>query len=342
MMDLALLAKLLQALPEKGCLILIGDKDQLASVEAGSILGDICNIGPTNLFSKSFLHQIKRDLNTDLNMEKKPYPKHGIQDCIVQLQKGYRFGSDSGIGLLSKSVKKGDAIRAFQILENDTYSDCLWESLPEPDQLAIRLKPFVEEWIETTFLSQDLNQILQALNRFRLLCALRVGPYGSQAINAWIEKKLLSKSQVKPVGIWYPGRPIMITVNDYELNLFNGDTGIVLPDIKKKNELRGFFPTMDGSFRTVHPSRLPQHETVFAMTVHKSQGSEFDQVMLILPDRDTPLLSRELIYTGLTRARNKVTIWGRDSVFKNAVHRQIRRSSGLQEGLWDLKNSDVS
>jgi exodeoxyribonuclease V alpha subunit len=126
----------------------------------------------------------------------------------------------------------------------------------------------------------------------------------------------------------------MITQNDYTLNLFNGEVGVILPDPDAGQELRAWFPGENGRWRKFPPPRLPAHETVYALTVHKSQGSEFDRVLLILPDRDAPVLTRELLYTGITRARKGVEIWGREAVFRAAVGRRIQRSSGLRETLW--------
>jgi exodeoxyribonuclease V alpha subunit len=169
-------------------------------------------------------------------------------------------------------------------------------------------------------------------NRFRVLCALREGPYGAKALNFLIERILRKEGLLKRDGRWYPGRPVMVTKNDYSLRLFNGDVGIALPGAD--GEPRVFFPSAGGGFRKFPPSRLPEHETVFAMTVHKSQGSEFDEVLLLLPDRDSPVLTRELVYTGLTRAKETVAVWGREDVFLRAVSRRIERASGLRDILW--------
>ena len=136
------------------------------------------------------------------------------------------------------------------------------------------------------------------------------------------------------------GRPVMVTKNDYPLRLFNGDMGITLPDPDGNQELRVFFPSADGEVRKFPPLRLPEHETVYALTVHKSQGSEFDRVLLILPDRDAPVLTRELIYTGITRAREQVEIWGEETTFCRALSRRIQRSSGLREALWGADGID--
>jgi exodeoxyribonuclease V alpha subunit len=130
----------------------------------------------------------------------------------------------------------------------------------------------------------------------------------------------------------------MITRNDYNLKLFNGDVGIILPDSESSRELRAYFPSEEGTIRKFPPLRLPEHETVYAVTVHKSQGSEFDNVLLLLPDVEAPVLTRELIYTGITRARERVAVWGKEEVFRAAVSRRIERTSGLRDALWTTGN----
>jgi len=154
------------------------------------------------------------------------------------------------------------------------------------------------------------------------------------AINLLVEQILREEKLIKPDTNWYPGRPVLITRNDYNLRLFNGDMGIVLPDPSANDDLRVFFLATEGTLRKFHPFRLPQHETVYAMTVHKSQGSEFGKVLLLLPDRESPVLTRELIYTSITRAKEGVEIWGAEDIFCTAVSRCIERSSGLRDALW--------
>ena len=175
--------------------------------------------------------------------------------------------------------------------------------------------------------------------RFKILCALRVGPFGVNSINILAEQILTQKGllpQIQPgKHQWYRGRPVLITQNDYNLGLFNGDIGLTLPDPNSADdELFVYFPESTGEFKRFPTHRLSEHETVYAMTVHKSQGSEFDHVILLLPEKDYPLLTRELIYTGLTRARETVSIWGPESVLKTAITRKIERTSGLRDALW--------
>jgi exodeoxyribonuclease V alpha subunit len=183
------------------------------------------------------------------------------------------------------------------------------------------------------FRSLDADRVTENLERFRMLCALREGPFGAVAVNLLVEEILRSEGVIRGGGKWYPGRPVLISRNDYELRLFNGDAGVTLPDFDEEGDLKVFFPT-SGGVRKVHPLRLPEHETCYAMTVHKSQGSEFERVLLILPDRDSPVLTRELVYTAVTRAKRSAEIWGKEDVFRAALERCTVRKSGLRDALW--------
>jgi len=335
MVDLALMSKLVQGLPEQARLILLGDKDQLASVEAGAVLGDICDTGNTHSFSRRFGSNIKMITGCNIDVDE----LHGenepaIQDCICQLQKSYRFGSDSGIGVVSGAVNAGDEDLAIALLMGGKYGDIEWKELPQPNALSRAIKDTVLGGFKDYLRASDPWDIFQLFDRFRMLCALREGPYGVVALNTLVEQILMKEKLIEPDMKWYPGRPVLITSNDYNLRLFNGDVGIVLPDPGANNDLRVFFPAADGTMRRFHPIRLPEHETVYAMTVHKSQGSEFDGLLLLLPDRESPVLTRELIYTAITRARERVEIWGTERVFRTAISRRIERTSGLRDALW--------
>ena len=183
--------------------------------------------------------------------------------------------------------------------------------------------------------AEDPWDAFKLFERFRILCALRKGPFGVNAINRLTEYILKKAGLIEPDKTWYTGRPVLITRNDYSLGLFNGDMGIALEDRDSNNDIRVFFTTAEGELRRLHPVRLPEHETVYAMTVHKSQGSEFDNVLFILPDKDYPVLTRELVYTGITRAKSYVEMWGNAEVFSSAVARRTERTSGLRDALWE-------
>jgi exodeoxyribonuclease V alpha subunit len=330
MVDLPLMSKLVQALPSHTRLILLGDQDQLASVEAGAVLGDICDRGIPHHHSEPFCRHYARLAGRTLPTGTGP----PIQDSLVRLEKNYRFGETSGIGNVSRAVNTADGKKALAILKDGPYHETAWVRLPDFPTLPGVLRDTVRSGYTAYLKSRDPEEAFRAFDRFRILCALRKGPYGVVSLNRIVERILQAENLIKRESHWYRGRPIIILRNDYRLGLFNGDVGLLLPDGETAGELRAFFRTEAGSLRKMHPARLPEHETVFAMTVHKSQGSEFDEVALVLPDQPSPVLTRELIYTGVTRARKKVAVWGREAVFVEGVGRCIERSSGLREALW--------
>jgi exodeoxyribonuclease V alpha subunit len=182
--------------------------------------------------------------------------------------------------------------------------------------------------------SESPMRIFERFNEFRVLCARRTGRFGVSGVNATIEELLDEQRLVNTRETWYSGRPVMITRNDYNLRLFNGDVGIALPDAEADGRLKVFFFNGTEGLRRIVPGRLPEHETVYAMTVHKSQGSEFGDVVLILPDELSPIMTRELIYTAVTRAMRRVELWGIEDVFIAAVKQRLVRASALQERLW--------
>jgi len=340
MIDLALLSRLVQAIPDSARLIMLGDKDQLASVEAGAVFGDICRTGSRQSYSPAFAETCRRLTGESIPV---PGPERSVlstADCHVELLRNYRFPSGSGIAAASRAIKDGDGEKALRIMKTASSGDIRWQTLPSPESLQESLENVLTEAFAGYLTTTAPQDVFGRFNTLRILCVLREGPYGVGNINELAEEILHRRKIIRRDRPWYYGRPIMITRNDYTARLYNGDIGIVLPDPEGQNEPRVFFPTTEGTFRKILPSRLGSYETVFAMTVHKSQGSEFDRVMFLLPDRDAPLLTRELIYTALTRARKDVNIWGREDIFHKAVSRQIERSSGLRDALWPTSNND--
>ena len=332
MVDLALMSKLAQALPSEARFILLGDKDQLSSVEAGAVLGDICDTANPRPFSEAFCTEIENVTGHRIKGSGIAPP---LSDSIVRLTRSYRFGEKSGIASTSRSVNEGDGNRALHILQDKAQVDVSWRPVPPLKSLPRILKDRVVAGYHDLFKSDDPETVFQCLERFKVLCALREGPFGVLAVNLIMEHLFREQKLIEGSGKWYRGRPVLITRNDYNLHLYNGDVGITLPDPGAKGELRVFFQAPDGTLRALHPVRLPEHETVYALTVHKSQGSEFDRVLFILPDRDSPVLTRELIYTGITRARERVEVWGEEGVFRRAVSRRTTRLSGLRDALWE-------
>jgi exodeoxyribonuclease V alpha subunit len=334
MVDLALMAKLMDALPESARLVLIGDRDQLASVEAGSVLGDICGPARGPGFKPEFGALIRRVTGQVVPLSTERWP---LQDCIVELQTSRRFGAASDIGMLSRTVNRGDASETLAILERRADGSVRWQEPMLGPKYMLQLERCLAPGYATYPSQGDPARVLQELGRYKVLCAHRHGPSGVAAMNQLTERILTREGCIRPRARspWYPGRPVLITQNDYHLGLFNGDVGITLSDsAEPAADFAVFFMDAFGEPRRFPSYRLPAHETAYAMTVHKSQGSEFEEVLLILPTEDSPVLSRELIYTALTRARKRFTLIGRRDVLATAILRRIERTSGLRDALW--------
>jgi len=319
MVDLPMMGRLFAALPAAARVVLLGDKDQLASVEAGYVLGDLCDAPRLPSFSPGLRELLLQTTGEDPGGGDQAGP---VGDSLVVLRRSYRFDARSGLGALATAVNAGDADAALQLLRHDGPEDLEWLELGAQALGGGSL----ERWVHL------YSRVLDALGRIRILCALREGPYGARRANELIEAGLRTAGAIGAGQPWYPGRPIMITRNDYSLGLFNGDLGVILPD--GVGRLRAWVRGPGGELRSLSPSRLPAHETVYAMTVHKSQGSEFDQVLLILAGREQTLATRELVYTAITRARSRVTLVSTVDRFTEALARRIRRGSALRERLW--------
>ena len=340
MVDLALMSKLVQALPDQARLILIGDKDQLASVEAGAVLGDICDRNRLHPYSVSFTEQVKRISGETLVSDPQiSAVDPGIQDNIIHLMTNYRFGDRCGLDEFGAAVNLGNTNEAIRTLEDTrTDSDLQWHSVGSIRELQRGLKETIVRGYGPYLSAGDPGRALAHFGRFRLLCAVKKGPFGVAEMNRYIESVLRERRLIrndKKYGHWYAGRPVMVTRNLYELGLYNGDTGIALKDTESGDPyLKVFFPDNDYVFKKIPVNRLTDCETAFATTVHKSQGSEYESLHFILPGKDATVLTRELIYTAVTRARRVVTIWGDRQVLNTAIERQIDRNSGLRDMLW--------
>ncbi|MCP4137308.1 MAG: exodeoxyribonuclease V subunit alpha [bacterium] len=332
MADLALMSKLFQAVSPDARLILLGDKDQLASVEAGAVLGDICDTGRSHGYSADFIAKIKEIEGEEFPLQREKQP--AIADSLMVFHKSYRFGSNSGIGEVSRAIRDGNADRALELLKDEKYDDIRVSPVRPVKDLARALAKHVVPGYKSYLTAGTPEEAFDSFSSFTILCALRKGPYGVEKINEIVERILSEKGLIDPVNRWYRGRPIIVTRNDYTVKLFNGDVGIIFPDPLSGNNSRFFIPTADRSLRKVLPLKLPAHETVYAMTVHKSQGSEFDNVLVVLPDKENPVLTRELLYTAITRARKRVDIWGSDELLRTIIKTPIKRKSGLRDTLW--------
>jgi exodeoxyribonuclease V alpha subunit len=254
-----------------------------------------------------------------------------MADSVAVLTVSRRFTATGGIGALARATTAGDVPAAVAAREGGR--DVGWAA-PGLDELGDALAAEVGRWLADYRRTPDPVEATRRFAGLRLLCALRDGPWGVAALNARVERALADLKLLAPGEGHYAGRPVLVTENDYAVQLFNGDVGLVLPDPAADGALRAFFVQPGGVVRRILPSRLPAHETCFAMTVHKSQGSEFDRVVVVLPDRDSPVLTRELLYTAVTRARGSVAVWAPREVLATAIGRRVERSSGLRDALW--------
>ena len=343
MVDLPLMSKLLDAMPEHGQIILLGDKDQLASVEAGSVLADICDNETQHGFSESnaeLINTLSQQVLDKCEIEK---TGSSLRDHVCQLRTSYRFHENSGIGHLARAANKG-SFSAWQKAAQAGFEDLNLIALKD-ESFSAFIKDSAKEYKTYTSLidlsgmtDAQVLEVHEAFNQFQILTALREGPLGVAGLNQAIESDLFTTSALDNTGAWYMGRPLMVMENDYGMNLYNGDIGIILP---LKDELGVIRPKVafiggEGEVRWIQPSRLPAHETVYAMTVHKSQGSEFSHCALVLPDYHASVISKELIYTGITRAKQNLTLLARESVVISGLKSRVQRSSGLRDRLWPM------
>lgn len=336
MIDLPMMSHLLSALAPSAKLILLGDRDQLASVEVGSVLADLCDAGTEHGLTADFAELLGSITGFDLSAytEAQVSP---LQNALAQLRVSYRFDENSGIGQLAKAVNNSQIAAAEQAFKQ--FDDIEWqllndEPLSKDAQWQQHILQGFKDYSETLKKETDIQKIFAAFNQFQVLVAMRQGPYGLEQINQQIMYMLQRQQMLEGVDQpWYHGRPVMISRNDYDLNLFNGDIGIALkqPDGK----VRVAFLDAEGGVRLLMPSRLPSHETAFAMTVHKSQGSEFTRVCLLLPNRYQPLITRELIYTAITRAKESFIMFAEPSCWQQGLNARVERASGLRDILWN-------
>ncbi|ALK97811.1 exodeoxyribonuclease V subunit alpha [Massilia sp. WF1] len=339
MVHLEMMASLLDALPPSATLILLGDKDQLASVEAGAVLGDLCHDAQSGNYDEATVTFVREASGEEIPPE---YVHAGgaLAQQTVMLRHSRRFGGP--IGQLALAVNAGDVEGAAAVLrargaqEVEAAHALRWiEHAQQPHAIGLALegyRPYLrllgegpreahEEWVRA---------VLQRFEAFRILCAVREGEWGVEGLNTAIEQRLDQVGLIRRSGDWYVGRPVMVTRNDYATNVFNGDIGLTLPDPARPGSLRVWFLEGD-KVRSVLATRLRHVETAYAMTVHKSQGSEFAHTVLALPKEGGAVLARELVYTGITRASREFTLLTpAPGVLGEAIARRTHRASGLR------------
>ncbi|KAI5913141.1 exodeoxyribonuclease V subunit alpha [Thauera sp. 2A1] len=354
MLDLALAARLFDALPPAARVVLLGDKDQLAAVEAGAVFAELSatrTLTPAMLERLAALcgtpaARIAQALAGDDAAAGEARAVQGaadavetLADSVIWLSESHRFRGDSGIGRLAADINAGAGGAALAWLQAGEDAAAQWiadeGARPGPQTLA-RMQAGYAPYLDCLRdqrgdVQTRVAAAFAAFDRFRVLAAVHEGPRGLAALNAHLERHLRAALGL-PVatgsaGRWYPGRPLIVLRNDYLLGLYNGDVGLCLAD--EGGELVVYFPRSGGGFRAVAPLRLPEHDTAFALTVHKSQGSEFDEVLLVLPAAPSRVLTRELLYTGVTRAARRVALAGPQDVFLAACAARTRRHAGL-------------
>ena len=327
MIDVALFAKLIDAIGPDTRLILLGDKNQLASVEAGSMFGDLCktqdSLNRLSQESADFINQFITDpkrkiADTFINTTTHPLTEH-----IIELQRSHRFSSTGGIGKFSNAIitNKEAVLKDFILSKNEPAV------IIDTNRDNILFESFANGYRDY-LLEPNISLALQKLNHIRVLCAVREGPQGIYATNRLIESYLTKQNLIDTKDEFYENRPIIVTRNYTDLALYNGDIGIIRKD--SNGNMRAWFEDSDKNLRSVMPGYITGAETVFAMTIHKSQGSEYNQVLVILPPNSgSQLLTRELLYTAVTRAKEKVIVQSSENILLETAKGSVTRASGI-------------
>ena len=351
MLDLALATKLLEAVPASARIVLLGDKDQLSAVESGAVFAELSADPSLSLECRADLAALC-GVAAERIVPPEPAAPSALRDAVVWFRHNYRFARDSGIGRLAADINAGRAEEALAGLRATGDAGLRWidDNKNESDDAnATAAASAATEQVMADYApllasvrrdSADRAAVSAAFARFRALCAVREGPRGVVALNADISRRFrreLGPLDADERSAWYPGRPVLVLRNDYVLKLFNGDIGIALPG--DGGALCVYFPQPDGAFRGIAPLRLPAHETAFAMTVHKAQGSEFDELLLLLPAQRNRVLTRELLYTAVTRARQRVTLCAGADVLRHTIETSPRRHAGLLARLRELADT---
>ncbi len=329
MIDLPLMARLLEALPAQTRLILLGDRDQLASVEAGNVLGDITGHGQEIRYSRPQIDFLEALGVAPGGVLPRASQSPRVADAVGLLRVSYRFAADSGISELARRVNAGEGEAALRLFGDDRYRDIAWLDAREGG-----LNPACMDWAVDRYArylqEDDVAAALRSFEQTRVLAALQGGAFGVEEINRRIAERLQARGLIQG-GEEYHGKPVMVTTNDYEVGLFNGDIGLLWR--AADDTLRAWFAFTANEPRSVSIRQLPEHVCAYALTVHKSQGSEFDEVLLVLPATESRVLTRELVYTGVTRARRRVTIQGERQTFLQGCQHRVLRASALSEKL---------
>ncbi|HOP62851.1 MAG TPA: exodeoxyribonuclease V subunit alpha [Spirochaetota bacterium] len=333
MADLALMYRFFEAVKPGARVILLGDRDQLSSVEGGAVFGDICDRGITHGYSADFIEKgaelMGEGFVTEAPSEAGPA---ALSDSMTILRKSYRFSGESGIGVLADFIRNGDTDGVRKLLAGGEYGDVLITGGWHRDSIENVFREEVDRHL-TADGDPVHESILGFIKSFAILTATRRGPGGAEELNRIAEMILDERGIIVPSAGFYEGRPVMVTRNDYSLSLFNGDIGVTC---LREGGLRVMFEKSDGEKVYIPVSRMPEHETAFAMTIHKSQGSEFDRVLVALPEVNERLMTRELLYTAVTRGREGVILASDIDTVADMIGNPMKRMTGLREKLWGI------
>jgi exodeoxyribonuclease V alpha subunit len=328
MIDQQMMAMICSALPARCKLILLGDKDQLASVEAGSVFADLCGGLTQTEFSAAQCDTLQQTFALTLPQHRADY---ALADQVVVLQKSHRFDEHSGIGKLARLINQGDAVNTIELLRAANENATLRWRQPGEQELAKLLQQQALGDSLAMMQVQSIEQAFEHFHRSQILSAVWKGPTGVDAINDIIENTLKQKTSIAASTELYRGKPLMMTSNAYQYGIHNGDIGIVWPD--DSGELKVWFEQSAAEYRSLSISQCAHYKTAYAMTVHKSQGSEFSHILLLLPDNNSAVATRELFYTGITRAAQSVEIWASEASLYSTIERKTERVSGLLDRL---------
>jgi len=334
MIDVALFAKLLVAIGPSTRIILLGDKNQLASVEAGSLFGDLCKALNSNnelgQASANFVNQFILDNQRQINAPFVSNSTHPLAEHIIELRKSHRFSSTSGIGKFSEAIIHNQEAVLTEYVQKQSDVSVIVDTAFDQNLFESFIAGYKAYILET-----DIAKALEKLGQLRVLCAVREGPQGLYTINKAIEAYLSKQNLIKPQDDFYENRPIIITKSYKDLKLFNGDIGIIRKD--SNGNIRAWFEDNDKKIRPILPGYIADAETVYAMTIHKSQGSEYDEVMVLLPQNHSKqLLTRELLYTAVTRAKQRVIVQTTETNLMATAAATVKRASGITDRFEEL------
>lgn len=327
MVDLTLMYRLMNHMDKNTRLIMMGDKDQLASVEAGSVLADICR-KQDNRFTSITISYLK---NMGMSEPLSAGEQDALNDSIVYLTKNYRFDPDSGLSLLAEAANRSAIDTINNLLHSSEYPNLEIQSFQYTSKGLHALFTEMSRLLKRCR-GRSAEQMIRLWSESVWLSVLRRGPFGADALNYMIEESLIRNQLIHPRNGWYSGRPVLVTRNDYTLGIYNGDMGVCTLSDKEVPWIT--FIKEDGNLKQIPASRLQIFEPGYVLTVHKSQGSEFGKVTLLLPREDTPVLTRELFYTAVTRAKNSFRLLGNSEVLHRGLARKTVRYTGLEKALY--------